>query len=113
MGNVRYLPAKRRPEGETRAALHEMLHQTDTGELRGSIHITDTTAGTRFVALGACKDLLSGALTAAMGLEHMLKEIATNGAAANMPNHGPIDIRWPKRTLPKRLREATNFGELG
>lgn len=113
MGEVIDMPKRGRPKGETRAALQEMLAQTDNGELHGSIHITDTEEGTRFYVLGACKERLqSGMLTLIRGLSHMAEEVASSGTAGNTPARGAVELQWPKRTLPKRLREATNFSEL-
>jgi hypothetical protein len=90
-----------------------LLQQTDNGELQGSIHITDTIEGTRFYVLGACKERLqAGVVTLVRGLSNMVEEIAASGTAGNTPARGPVDMEWPKRTLPKRLREATNFGDL-
>lgn len=113
MGEVIEMPARGRPKGETRAVLQEALAQDTTGELHGSILITDTDAGTSFYALGACKERLQmGMLTLIRGLSHMAEEVASSGTAGNTPARGVVALRWPKRTLPKRLREATNFGEL-
>lgn len=111
MGNVIEMRPRGRPKSETRAALHEMLEQDTTGELHGSIHITDTNEGTRFYVLGACKERLqAGILTLIRGLSHMAEEVASAGTAGHTPARGAIDIKLPKR-LPQRL-EATNFGEL-
>lgn len=113
MGKVIEMRPRGRPKSETREALQEMLSQTDNGELHGSIHITDTAEGTRFYALGACKDRLQvGILTLIRGLSHMAEEVAASGTAGNTPARGAVALQWPKRTLPKRLREATNLGEL-
>jgi len=112
MGEVIAMRPRGKPKNETRAALHEMLAQTDNGELQGSIHITDTEEGTRFYVLGACKERLqTGMLTLIRGLSHMAEEVAASGTAGNTPAKAPVELKWPKRTLPKRLREATNFGE--
>jgi len=113
MGEVIEMRPRGRPKSETRAALHEMLEQDTTGELHGSIHITDTDEGTRFYVLGACKDRLqAGMLTLIRGLSHMAEEVAASGTAGNTPAARAVKLQWPKRSLPKRLREATNFGEL-
>lgn len=108
MGDVIEMRPRGRPKSETRAALHEMLDQDTTGELHGSIHITDTDEGTRFYVLGACKDRLqAGVLTLVRGLSHMVEEIAASGTAGYTPARGIVEMKWP---LPPRLQ--TNFGEL-
>lgn len=113
MGEVIEMPKRGRPKGETRAALQEMLEQDTTGELHGSIHITDTDEGTRFYILGGCKDRLqAGVITLVRGLSHMVEELAASGDAGHTPASNHAVLKWPKRTLPKRLREATNFGDL-
>lgn len=113
MGEVIEMRGRGRPKDETHEVLQEMLEQTDRGELHGSIHITDTDQGTRFYALGACKNRLqNGILTLIRGLSHMAEEVASSGTAGNTKALGAIELQWPKRTLPKRLREATGFGEL-
>lgn len=113
MGEIIEMRPRGRPKSETRAALHEMLEQDTTGELHGSIHITDTDEGTRFYVLGACKERLqNGVLTLVRGLSHMVEEIAASGTAGDTQGRGAVELKWPRRTLPKRLREATNFGEL-
>lgn len=113
MGEVIEMPARGRPKGETREAFQEAIALTDRGELNGAILITDTTEGTRFLPLGICKERLQiGMLAAIRGLFHMAEEVAASGTAGNTPGSGQIDLRWPKRTLPKRLREASIFGDL-
>lgn len=112
MGTVIEMPKRGRPKGETRAVLEEALAQTDRGELHGAILITDTDEGTRFNALGSCRNRLqAGMLTLIRGLSHMAEQVASSGTAGNTPSKG-VDLKWPKRTLPKRLRESTNFGDL-
>lgn len=113
MGEVIEMPARGRPKGETREVLQEALAQTDRGELHGAILITDTDEGTRFNALGACKDRLQiGMLTAIRGLFHMAEEVAASGTAGNTPARGIVALKWPKRSaLPPRL-EATGLGDL-
>ena len=108
MGDVIEMRPRGRPRNETRAALREMLDQDTTGELHGSIHITDTEEGTRFYVLGACKERLqSGVLTLVRGLSYMVEEIAASGTADHTPARGIVEMKWP---LPPRLQ--TNFGEL-
>ena len=100
---------------ETQAALWEMQAQTDRGELHGSIHITDTDEGTRFYALGAYKERMqAGVLSMVRCLNHLVEEIAASGTAGATQAIEPIDVRVSvkRTTLPKRLRDATNFGEL-
>lgn len=113
MGIVIDMPKRGRPKGETRAVLEEALAHADRGELHGAILITDTDEGTRFNALGGCKDRLQvGILVAIRGLFHMAEQVAASGTAGNTPGREAVDLRWPKRGLPKRLREATGFGDL-
>lgn len=113
MGEVIEMPKRGRPKGEARDVLREALAQTDRGELHGAILITDTDEGTRFSALGACRERLQvGMLTLIRGLSHMAEQVAASGTAGNTPAAGAVALQWPKRTLPKRLREATNFTEL-
>lgn len=116
MSNVFELrPRRAEQKHETRAVLAEMLEQDTIGDLHGSIHITETDEGTRFYALGACADRVQvGVLAMIRGLGVLAEKIVDSGTAGNTPGTGPIEMRWgtPRRTLPKRLREATNFGEL-
>lgn len=115
MGKVIELRRKVVKDEETQAALWEMQTQTDRGELHGSIHITETDEGTRLYALGAYKERLQiGVLSMVRCLNHLVEEIASSGTAGDTQSSGPIDVRVSvrSRTLPKRLREATNFGEL-
>lgn len=115
MGEVIEMPARGRPKGEQREVLQEALAQTDRGELHGAILITDSVDGTTFSALGACKERLQiGMLTAIRGLFHMAEEVSTSGTAGNTPARGDVRLRWPKppRRQPKRLTEATNFGDI-
>jgi hypothetical protein len=68
MGIVIDMPPRGRPKGEIRAVLQEAIEQTDNGELHGAILIRDTDEGTRFNALGACRDRLQiGILTTIRG----------------------------------------------
>jgi hypothetical protein len=100
---------------ETQAALWEMKAQTDRGELHGSMHITETDEGTRFYALGAYKERMQmGVLSMVRCLNHLVEEIAASGTAGTTKAIEPIDVRvnFKRTMLPKRLREATGFGEL-
>jgi hypothetical protein len=113
MGDVIEMPrrAAKRDE-ETRAALMQMLAETDRGELLGSIHITETEEGTRFYTLGACKERLQmGVLSMVRCLNNLVEQVAAAGTAGNTKGMETIAFT-PRRTLPKRLREATGFGEL-
>jgi hypothetical protein len=95
------------------AVLGHALQQTDRGELDGSILITESKEGTRFYTLGVCKDRLQvGAWSMIKGLHHIGQLIVDSGTAGNTKFTEPVAAEWPKRTLPKRLREATGFGEL-
>ena len=115
MSNV--IPMRRKvvakADEETQAALWEIQAHSDRGALNGSIHITDTDEGTRFYTLGGYKDRMqAGVLSMVRCLSHLVEEIAATGTAGNTKAIEPIDVRVSARTLPKRLREATNFGEL-
>jgi hypothetical protein len=113
MGIVIDMPPRRQPKGEMRTVLQEVLAQSDLGELHGAILITDTDEGTRFNALGACRERLQlGILTTIRGLFHMAEEVAASGTAGNTPATGPIAVNFPRRTLPKRLKEQSGFGDL-
>jgi hypothetical protein len=113
MGIVIDMPPRGRPKGEIRAVLQEAIEQTDNGELHGAILIRDTDEGTRFNALGACRDRLQiGILTTIRGLFHMAEQVAASGTAGSTPATGPIELKYPRRALPKRLRETSVFGGL-
>ncbi|MBT2300400.1 hypothetical protein J7E70_07970 [Variovorax paradoxus] len=103
-------------KGDTNAVLAEMLEQDTAGELDGAICIARGSNGaTKIDVLGSYSDRLQlGVLALVEGLGFVCKKIVASGTAGNTPGIGPVTlgIPNPRRQLPKRLREATNFGEL-
>lgn len=115
MGEVIELRPKVVVNDETKTVLADMLADHGTGELEGSICIAATKHGTRIHILGACADRLQfGVLALVKGLNFVCDKIVTSGTAGNTPGVGPMTVGMPnpRKELPKRLREATNFGEL-
>ena len=100
---------------ETKTVLEDMLFKDSTGELEGSICVAATRHGTKVHLLGTCADRLQlGVLALVKAANFVCDEIVKSGTAGNTPGSGPITlgIPNPRRQLPKRLREATNFGDL-
>lgn len=113
MGEVIEMPRRAaKSETETSAALKQMLAEFERGEMYGSIHITETEEGTRFYTLGACKERLQlGVLSLVRCLSNLVEEVAASGTAGHTRGFMPIAFE-PRKTLPKRLREVTSFGDL-
>lgn len=116
MGEViEWRPRRAVENVETKTVLEDMLFKDSTGELEGSICIAATRHGTKVHLLGSCAQRLQmGALALVKGLNFVCDEIVKSGTAGNTTGSGPITVGIPnpRRSLPKRLREATNFGEL-
>lgn len=115
MGDVIELRPRAAAKNKTAMVLASMMEQESAGDLEGSVHITQTGKGTDIHILGACADRLQvGAWALIKGLNFMADKIVANGTLGNTPGTGPIALSFPKprRELPKRLREATNFGDL-
>jgi len=115
MGEVIELRPRVAANDETRMVLAGMLAKERAGELEGSIVIGATKTGTEIHVLGACADRLQmGVLAMVRGLNYVCDQIIAKGTAGNTQGDGPIKLQLPnpRRGLPKRLREATNFGDL-
>ena len=115
MGEVIELRPRAAANDETKMVLAGMLAKERAGELVGSIVIGATKSGTEIHVLGACADRLQmGVLAMVRGLNYVCDQIVKSGTAGNTPGSGPISLGIPNpcRKLPKRLREATNFGDL-
>lgn len=116
MGEVIELrPRAAASNDEQMAVLASMMAKDTAGELHGSIVIGATKNGTEIHILGACADRLQmGVLAMVRGLNYVCDQIVAKGTAGNTQGDGPIKLQLPnpRKTLPKRLREATNFGEL-
>jgi hypothetical protein len=115
MGEVIELRPRVAANDETRLVLADMLAKDGTGELEGSICIAATGHGTEIHILGTCADRLQmGVLALVRAANFMCDKIVASGTAGDTRGKGPIKLGVPNphRGLPKRLREATNFGEL-
>lgn len=103
-------------KGNAKMVLAEMIDQDTAGELDGAICIARASNGaTKIDVLGSYSDRLQlGVLALVEGLGFVCKKIVASGTAGNTPGEGPITlgIPNPRRQLPKRLRETTNFGDL-
>lgn len=91
-----------------------LLAQERAGELEGSILISTTEDGTEMHVLGGCAHRLQVAVVALVqGLSFLTEKIADSGTAGDTRSD-PLRTSWaaPKRKLPRRLREATDFGSL-
>lgn len=115
MGEVIALRPRAAARGNARSVLAGMMEQEASGELEGAICIAATSQGTKVDLMGSYSDRLQlGVLAMVKGLNFMCDKIVSSGTAGNTLGNGPITlgIPNPRRGLPKRLREATNFGEL-
>ena len=116
MGEVIELRPKAAAKGDTKSVLSDMMAMDSTGEMQGSICIAATTKGTQIHLLGSCADRLqTGAYGLVKALNFVCEKIIASGTAGNTPGGTKVvtfGIPNPKRTLPKRLREASTFGDL-
>jgi hypothetical protein len=114
MGDVIRLLPKAAGQNDTEAALLGLLAQERAGELEGTILIATTEDGTEMHVLGGCAHRLQVAVVALVqGLSFITEKIADSGTAGDT-HSDPFRTSWtaPKRRMPRRLREATDFGEL-
>lgn len=114
MGQIyEFRPRKDASRSETAELLAELSAKEKRGELKGFIHIEDDGVQTKMGLLGSFAGRYQFAgytLIKALGV------ISDHIAAAGTAGHtsGPSireTLPGPSRGLPKRLREATNFGE--
>jgi len=115
MGEViEWRPRAKVANVETKTVLEDMLFKDSIGELEGSICVAATKHGTKIHLLGTCADRLQlGVLALVKAANYVCDEIVKSGTAGNTPGSGPITVGIPnpRRQLPKRLRETTNFGD--
>lgn len=115
MGEV--IPIRRQgaARSDTAIALEDLTNKEASGELGGSILISNTKDGTEFRVLGAYADRLQlGVLAMVKGLSIITDKIVATGTAGSTRSDA-VSAAWdamPRRRLPKRLRETTKFGEL-
>lgn len=116
MGEV--IPIRRRgaAKSDTAIALEGLKEKEASGELEGSILITNTTGqGTEFHVLGSYAERLQLAvLVLVKSLGIVTDKIVATGTAGSTRSDS-VNASWdamPRRRLPKRLREVTKFGEL-
>lgn len=119
MGEVIEWRPRAAAKGNAKMVLAEMIDQDTAGELDGAICIARASNGaTKIDVLGSYSDRLQlGVLALVEGLGFVCKKIVASGTAGNTPGVGPVTtttagIPNPRRQLPKRLRETTNFGDL-
>ena len=114
MGEVIELRGRRKaaPNSETKTVLSGMLDKEENGALEGAICISATDDGTEIHVLGSFADRLQvGVIGLVKALDFVCNKIGAKGRAGNTPG-GTTNTTNPRRRLPKRLKEATNFGEL-
>jgi len=115
MGEVIPMPRRAPARSDTATVLADLVKQEASGEMEGSIFITDTKHGTEFHILGTCADRLQlGILAMVKGLNIITDKIVATGTAGSTRSDS-ISASWevpPRRKLPKRLREVTQLGDL-
>ena len=115
MGDVIPMPRRAAAKSDTALALMELAKQEESGEMEGSILITDTRHGTEFRVLGTYADRLQlGILAMVKGLGIVTDKIVATGTAGNTRSDS-VAAAWgpmPKRRMPKRLLEITKLGDL-
>lgn len=114
MGEVIEWRPRAAAKGDANLVLSRMLEQDTAGELEGAICIAASNGATKIDVLGSYTDRLQlGVLALVKGLGFVCDKIVASGTAGDTQS-GPISlgIPNPRRTLPKRLRETTNFGDL-
>lgn len=115
MGEV--IPIRRRgaARSDTAVALEGLTEKEASGELGGSILISNTRQGTEFRVLGAYADRLQlGVLAMVKGLSIITDRIVATGTAGNTRSDS-VNAEWeaaPKRRTPRRLVEDTQPGAL-
>lgn len=116
MGNIyEFRPPKEAGKSETAALLQELAAKEKRGELKGFIHIEDDGRATKWGMLGSFAGRYQFAgYTLIKALNVISDHIAACGTAGHTSGPGVREVLpvQPPRGLPKRLREATNFGEL-
>jgi len=115
MGDVIPMPRRAAARSDTALALSELAKQEASGEMEGSILITDTKHGTEFRVLGSYAERLQlGVLAMVKGLSIVTDKIVATGTAGNTRSDS-VNAAWqgaPRRRLPRRLVEVTKLGEL-
>lgn len=101
-------------KSETAALLEDLTARERRGELKGFIHIEDDGRATKWGMLGSFAGRYQFAgYTLIKALNVISDHIAAAGTAGHTSGPGLKEVLpMPTRTLPKRLREATGFGEL-
>lgn len=116
MGKIYEFRRQHREAGksETAALLEELAAKEKRGELKGFIHIEDDGRATKWGMLGSFSGRYQFAgYTLIKALNVITDHIAATGTAGRTSGPGLKQVMpGPARTLPKRLREATGFGEL-
>lgn len=80
----------------------------------GLMQFTHTREGSRMVIEGTYSDRLQfGIYTLVKAMNDLVDRVAANGAAGHFSSPSIEEgLPVPRRRLPKRLREATGFGDL-
>ena len=114
MGEVVEFRPKAVAKSDAKSVLSDMLHLESKGELHGSICIASTSRGTEIHLLGDCAERLqTGAYGLVKALNFVCEKIAAAGTAGNTYGGKVVSMGIPNPSrLPKRLREATNYGDL-
>lgn len=114
MGKVIPMPRRAAARSDTAIVLADLAKQEASGEMEGSILITDTKHGTEFHVLGTCAERLQlGILVMVKGLNIITDKIIATGTAGSTRSDS-INTSWegaPKRRLPRRLREVAKLGD--
>lgn len=117
MGNIYQFRRRQKEAGksETAELLEELAAREKRGELKGFIHIEDDGRATKWGMLGSFAGRYQFAgYTLIKALNVISDHIAACGTAGHTsgPNLKEVLPAQQPRGLPKRLREATNFGDL-
>lgn len=114
-GNIyQFRRPKEAAKSEAAQLLEELTAKERRGELKGFIHIEDDGMHTNWGMLGSFAGRYQFAgYTLIKALNVISDHIATAGTAGHTSGPGVREaMPLPARGLPKRLREATGFGEL-
>jgi hypothetical protein len=116
MGNIYEFRRRHREaaKSETAELLEQLVAKEKRGELKGFLHIEDDGRATKWGMLGSFAGRYQFAgYTLIKALNVISDHIATTGTAGRTCGPGRREaLDLPASKLPKRLREATGFGDL-
>jgi hypothetical protein len=118
MGQIYEFQRRQKEAGksETAELLAELAAKEKRGELKGFLHIEDDGRATKWGMVGSFKERYQFAgytLIKALGIiSDFIAQDGTAGHTQGPSQSGTVYTHPPRRGQPRRLREATDFGEL-